>query len=773
MKQLLFNILVIIILTAVILAVFPLAGFSMDNMDIGKEVIGKVVALRGKATALQSGSKSRILLLKSPVFQNDTIKTTQGRIQLMFMDNTLITLGQNTEMIIEEYLWKSNDPNSAMKTRIKAGSFRVMGGAITRDAPQNFKTHAPSATIGIRGSMYAGIVKGNSLSVVFQGGKGIYVANTMGSVDIDRPGYGTIVSGMDQAPEKPKKFDEKILKDIEGGLTNSDKDEGKKIDQADKGDIPDGSQDETAGQASNNTSENIIPDTTPQTDTTNSIPGILAESLTDKTEETLEITLITDKASISDKNQDKTDPTDTDPTNTGPTDTDPTDTDPIEPVSDEERTILSMLEDQGFSGERIIALPSSGIGIYKGELKDNFDETINEFVTVYVNWDNKRFFAIEGDSDHPNIVSYGFGFGEIMDSGEIMNVQVLGSGSYNYTQKIETMIGSETFGHFYGINQGAAGIFLEGYDINVQDQTDRTAWSDTLAVLVDSKITNPDSGITDWNDWNGFFIGVGEDMNNPNTDRVIFVNSDSNEFKLPIDKDAGTFFGTMSGKDFLGSATELKSLTLGGSTSESVYVSNDKIAAILGGDNVISNTSGNTNLKDAGNFMVSSMEPQLSNNTNWGYWEIAYEEPGTGKDFHVHVPGSLWIAGEQTLESAMDNLIATSFVATYTGGAQGVKFDDNSQMMGLTNGQTDLTIEFDSASSTPVYGTISFDEISLPITSTMGNVTAKGFKGYISTAATSRINGTYFGNNAQGIGGNFSAIMPDGVNFQGIFAGDR
>jgi hypothetical protein len=137
------------------------------------------------------------------------------------------------------------------------------------------------------------------------------------------------------------------------------------------------------------------------------------------------------------------------------------------------------------------------------------------------------------------------------------------------------------------------------------------------------------------------------------------------------------------------------------------------------------------------------------------------------------VPGSLWIAGEQTLESAMDNLIATSFVATYTGGAQGVKFDDNSQMMGLTNGQTDLTIEFDSASSTPVYGTISFDEISLPITSTMGNVTAKGFKGYISTAATSRINGTYFGNNAQGIGGNFSAIMPDGVNFQGIFAGDR
>jgi len=851
MRQLSFNPLVIVIFTAAILAIFPITGFSMP-----KDAIGKVVALRGTAIALQPDSKSRILSLKSPVFKHDTIKTTQGRLQLMFKDNTLITLGRNTEMSIEEYLWKSNDPDSTMKTRIKAGSFRVMGGAITRDAPQNFKTHAPSATIGIRGSMYAGIVKGNFLSVVFQGGKGIYVANMMGSVEIDRPGYGTIVSGADQAPEKPKKFDEKTLKEIEGELAASDNEKEEKTTEKDKSSNTGDNQEETASEPEKNTSENIASNTPSQTNTTTSIPGIIAESITDKTDETRELQTQSEEekdpvntdptdtdptdtdptdtdptdtdptdtdptdtdptdtdptdtdptdtdptdtdptdtdptdtdptdtdptdtdptdtdptdTDPTDTDPTDTDPTDTDPTDTDPTDTDPTDTDPTVPVTEEEKTILSLLEKQGFSGQPSSSIPSSGIWRYTGEIRDNNTEITYGSVFVYVNWDNQRFFAVDGENNNPDMDSFGFAFGEITDTGEITNVHVLGSGSNNDFETIIAMTGSETFGQFYGINQEAAGIFLEGYDINVQDQSDTMPWSDSLTVLLDEETSNPNSGIANWN---GFYIGVGEDMNDPNTDRVLFVNSDSDEFKLTIDKDAGTFFGNLSGKDFLGTGTQINSLTLGGGTNESVYVTDKKIAAFLGGTNVISNSSGSIDLKSAGNFMVSSMDTPLSENTNWGYWEIAYEEPGTGKDYHVHVPGSLWIAGEQTTESAMSNLIATSFLAIYTGKAQGVKFDDTSQMTNLTNGQTELTIEFDSASSRPVYGTISFDEVTLPITSSMGDVTGKGFKGEISSATTSRLNGTYFGSNAQGIGGNFSAIMPDGNNYLGIFAGDR
>ena len=181
--------------------------------------------------------------------------------------------------------------------------------------------------------------------------------------------------------------------------------------------------------------------------------------------------------------------------------------------------------------------------------------------------------------------------------------------------------------------------------------------------------------------------------------------------------------------------------------------------------------------------MISSMETQLSDHTNWGYWEIAYKEPGTGKDYHLHVPGAFWIAGEQTPASTVNDLITSNFNATYTGDAQGVKFDHSGQMTRLTNGQTNLNIDFDSSVTTPVTGTISFTEITLSVFSSMGDVTSQGFKGTITGADTgSKVNGTYFGNTltngvqgAQGIGGNFSATFSGSptTTYQGIFAGDR
>ena len=165
--------------------------------------IGKVVAIRGNILAIGADKIERTLFLKAPVFLHDVIKTGNGRIQLMFEDNTLITLGRNTRMEISRYAWKPGDTDSVMETKVSEGSFRIMGGAITRTAPDNFKTHGPSGTIGIRGSMYAGRIQGQSMSILFQGGKGIYIQNKTGMVNISRPGFATMVKSPDHPPEPP------------------------------------------------------------------------------------------------------------------------------------------------------------------------------------------------------------------------------------------------------------------------------------------------------------------------------------------------------------------------------------------------------------------------------------------------------------------------------------------------------------------------------------------------------------------------------------------
>ncbi len=89
------------------LTFFTLTAAAPLFADEQQEPIGRVIAIRGKVTAINSEGISRTLSLKSPIFQKDTLKTgKRGRIQVMFTDNTIISLGRKSEMIISEYEWK-------------------------------------------------------------------------------------------------------------------------------------------------------------------------------------------------------------------------------------------------------------------------------------------------------------------------------------------------------------------------------------------------------------------------------------------------------------------------------------------------------------------------------------------------------------------------------------------------------------------------------------------------------------------------------------------
>ena len=69
--------------------------------------IGTVVAVRGVVKAISAEGESRRLAIKAPIFGEDSLTTgNRGRIQLLFADNTIMSLGQNTQMKIAEYHWR-------------------------------------------------------------------------------------------------------------------------------------------------------------------------------------------------------------------------------------------------------------------------------------------------------------------------------------------------------------------------------------------------------------------------------------------------------------------------------------------------------------------------------------------------------------------------------------------------------------------------------------------------------------------------------------------
>jgi hypothetical protein len=172
-----------------------------------QEPAAMVVAIRGEAAAITPAGVSRKLAIKDPIFQKEIIKTGgRSRLQIMFNDNTIISLGSSSELKVVEHDWNAANQEGRLTTEVKEGAFRVMGGIISKKSPEKLQTRTPAATIGIRGSMYSGSVRGGELSVVFEGGRGISLQNSTGLVLISRPGFGSRVPDWNTPIQSPQKY---------------------------------------------------------------------------------------------------------------------------------------------------------------------------------------------------------------------------------------------------------------------------------------------------------------------------------------------------------------------------------------------------------------------------------------------------------------------------------------------------------------------------------------------------------------------------------------
>jgi len=227
-----------------------LTGVSTGAPVAGEDgpPVASVVALRGKVQAVSPAGAVRALKLKSTIAKGDTVKTgKRGRMQIRFPDNSLISLGRDTEMTIQDFAYEPEQSNGKLVTYVKQGVFRVMGGAIAKIAPENFQTRTPTATIGIRGSLYAGSQFAAKLIVILLGGIGIDVKNDAGKVEIEDPSFGTTVKGSDQKPEKPRRYSVDELEDVIEGFFGGD-DEEQEEKEEDKEDQKEDDKEEEKGE---------------------------------------------------------------------------------------------------------------------------------------------------------------------------------------------------------------------------------------------------------------------------------------------------------------------------------------------------------------------------------------------------------------------------------------------------------------------------------------------------------------------------------------------
>ncbi len=138
-----------------------------------KQAVAQVVWVKGEVKAIAGDKTTRILERRGVIYAHDTLVTSgDSSGQIVFTDNTLVSISPKTEVNISDYKYTRGAAPSEDKYLVKVakGGFRTISGAIAKSNPDNYKVNTPVATIGVRGTEWAVDIVGNQVNFKIETG---------------------------------------------------------------------------------------------------------------------------------------------------------------------------------------------------------------------------------------------------------------------------------------------------------------------------------------------------------------------------------------------------------------------------------------------------------------------------------------------------------------------------------------------------------------------------------------------------------------------------
>lgn len=162
---------------ALVLAL-PLPALAAANVEFA---VGDVQAVNAVGVARSLGKGARIV-------SSETIRTTDGRVQLRFDDGAIISLQPNTEFRIDNFRFSGQqDGKERGFFSLLKGGLRALTGLVGRVNKDAYKVTTSVATIGIRGTEY---------TLAYLGAESVAISTGEGAVEVcNGAGCTILVSG--------------------------------------------------------------------------------------------------------------------------------------------------------------------------------------------------------------------------------------------------------------------------------------------------------------------------------------------------------------------------------------------------------------------------------------------------------------------------------------------------------------------------------------------------------------------------------------------------
>ena len=163
------------------------------------------VGIIGAAVGDIKNQKNEKLANGSKIFFGDTIiSSSESNAQILFLDQTVLTLGEETEITIDEFIYDPNSNDGSFVSTVKSGTVKFITGQISKKNPDNLEVKVPAGTLGARGTEFVVLSEAKNESTVVLLGPGpnntlgmipgnLILSDGVNSVNITNPGYEAMV----------------------------------------------------------------------------------------------------------------------------------------------------------------------------------------------------------------------------------------------------------------------------------------------------------------------------------------------------------------------------------------------------------------------------------------------------------------------------------------------------------------------------------------------------------------------------------------------------
>ena len=152
--------------------------------------IGAAGAVQGDVLAVQPDGSTVAIASGTPLFLNEHVRTGPGaRLQVGLLDESVFTLGPDSDMVLDEFVYDPNLTVSKFAARITKGVFRFVTGKVARRDPHNMRIRVPTGDLGFRGTdAEVSVAPDSSSTVKLYSGEAEWTSHKTGSVLVLRAG---------------------------------------------------------------------------------------------------------------------------------------------------------------------------------------------------------------------------------------------------------------------------------------------------------------------------------------------------------------------------------------------------------------------------------------------------------------------------------------------------------------------------------------------------------------------------------------------------------